>query len=439
MQPMTGGDAAWYRMDRSRNEGDVLALLSFTGAIDFARLQHVVEHKLLPVERFLDRPVPRWAGLPAWERDPGFALSRHLSRVQLAAGGLRDFLGEVATSTLDGAHPLWKLWLAEEAGGETALVAKVHHALGDGFALVALLLALADEKVEDAAPTPRCAPPERRPRTGAFPGAETLAAARDAASFGATFARLAALPYDPPDLSAVPLSGVRRVAWSGAVSLEAVHEAARAADATVNDLVVAAVAGAIRSRLVAEGKPISGRGLRAFVPVNFREGRPDVSVDPSLGNRFGLLYVPLPVDLASPRERLAAVREEIARLRSQDDAIVAHDVLAACGWAPTALHHALTTFFSRKTSLVLTNLAGPASRLHIAGRSLARLVFWVPHPCNLGLGVSVMSYAGEIRFGVRADVAVVADPGDVVARIGDELTVLGVGGGDATRPAASAS
>jgi hypothetical protein len=103
------------------------------------------------------------------------------------------------------------------------------------------------------------------------------------------------------------------------------------------------------------------------------------------------------------------------------------------------LHRALTTFFSRKTSLVLTNLAGPGSRLHIAGRSLARLVFWVPHPCNLGLGVSVMSYAGEIRFGVRADVAVVADPGDVVARIGDELTVLGVRGGDATRPAASAS
>ncbi len=438
MQPMTGGDAAWYRMDRTRNEGDVLALLSFAGAVDFARLREVVERRLLRVERFCDRPVPRWAGLPAWEHDPGFALSRHLSRVQLAAGGLRDFLGEVTSSRLDGAHPLWRLWLVEEAGGETALVAKVHHCLGDGFALIALLLALADEQVRDAAPAPRVAPPERHPRSGAFPGAEAMAAIRDAAEFGAALARLTALPYDPADVSAPRLSGVRRVAWSGAVSLDAVHAAAHAAGATVNDLIVAAVAGALRSWLLAAARPVT-RTARAFVPVNFRDGRPDLSVDPTLGNRFGLLAVPLPVHLAAPRARLEALRREITWLREQPDALVARDLMALFGWAPDLVHHALTTFFARKTSLVLTNLAGPATRLHVAGQALSRLVFWVPHPCNLGLGVSVISYAGELRLGVRSDVAILSDPADLVARIGDELTLLGVGAGEAAaRSAASA-
>lgn len=421
---MTAGDAAWYRMDRPRNEADVVALLCFRGPLEQRRVQRLVEERLLSVERFRARPVPRFAGAPSWELDPGFSLRRHLAPVEIAAGTLRDFIGEVTTSSLDPAHPLWRVHLVRERGRGGAIVAKLHHALGDGFALVALLLALADEPVAQEAPRAHV---EALRARGAWLGSAGLAAARDAAAFTAMLARLAVMSPDPPGLSAVALSGVRRVAWSDALPLDAIREAGHRRDATVNDVAAAAIAGALRRHLVATGRP--ARALRAFVPVNFRPGRPDLGADASLGNRFGLVFLELPVDLRTPAARLEAVRARVAALRAGAGAIVAHDVLALAGFAPTAVQHALTRFFARKASLVLTNLPGPSSAIHLAGRPLSDVMFWVPHPANLGLGVSVLSYAGGLRVGVRADAAVLAEPAELVARIEAELTALGVRAG----------
>ncbi|HSD18816.1 MAG TPA: WS/DGAT domain-containing protein [Anaeromyxobacter sp.] len=428
MQRMTAGDAAWYRMDRPRNETDVVALLSFRGPLGLGRVKRLVEERLLPFERFRQRAVPRFAGAPGWELDPGFSLRRHLVHVEIAPGTLRDFVGEVTTSSLDPAHPLWRIHIAQERGRASAIVAKLHHALGDGFALVALLLALADGPAAEEAPRARM---EAVPRRRAWLGSEELAAARDAAAFGVTLARLAAMPNDPPDLSAVTLSGVRRVAWSAGLALDAIREAGHRASATVNDVMVAAIAGALRAQRSARGSP--ARPVRAFIPVNFRPGRPDLGADASLGNRFGLVFLELPVDLRTPGARLEAVRARVAALRAGAGALVTHDVLALTGYAPTAVHHALTRFFARKASLVLTNVPGPRKPVHLAGRPLADMMFWVPHPANLGLGVSVLSYAGALRVGVRADVAVLAEPAELVARIESEMKALGVGGRPRTR------
>lgn len=419
MQRMTAGDAAWYRMDRPRNETDVVALLTFRGAVDLGRVKRLVEERLLSVERFRQRPVPAWIGAPGWELDPGFSLRRHLTAAELPPGTLRDFIGEVATSWLDPAHPLWRVHVVRERGGGGAIVAKLHHALGDGFALVALLLALADEHAAQEAPRARV-----DPAAHAWPGRADLAAVREAAGFAVTLARLAAMSSDPPALSAAPLSGVRRVAWSEGLPLDAIREAAHRAGATVNDLVVAAIAGALRPLVSRSGR--QPRPVRAFIPVNFRPGRPDLGADASLGNRFGLVFLDLPVDLPTARARLEAIHARVAALRSGAGALVAHDVLALAGYAPSAVQHVLTRFFARKASLVLTNLPGPRRPIHLAGRPLAAAMFWVPHPANLGLGVSVLSYAGDVRVGVRADTAVLAEPAELVGRIEAETRALGV-------------
>ncbi|WP_242343859.1 WS/DGAT domain-containing protein [Anaeromyxobacter terrae] len=421
MQRMTAGDAAWYRMDRPRNEVDVVALLSFRGPVELARVRRLVEERLLAVERFRQRPVPCFLGAPGWEPDPGFSLRRHLLPVEIAPGTLPDFIGEVASSSLDPAHPLWRVHVVRERGRGGAIVAKLHHALGDGFALVALLLALADEHAAEEAPRAHVEPVHAG---HPWLGSAQLAAARDAAAFGITLARLAAMSSDPPALSAVELSGVRRVAWSEDVPLDAIREAGRRRSATVNDVVVAAIAGALRSLLAARGAPL--RPVRAFIPVNFRPARPDLGTDASLGNRFGLVFLDLPIELAAPAARLEAVRARVAALRAGAGALVAHDVLALAGYAPDVVQHALTRFFARKASLVLTNLPGPRAPVHLAGRPLASAMFWVPHPANLGLGVSVLSYAGEVRVGVRSDAAVLAEPAELVARIESEAAALGV-------------
>jgi diacylglycerol O-acyltransferase len=235
-----------------------------------------------------------------------------------------------------------------------------------------------------------------------------------------SLARMVALPRAPPTPLARPLSGLRRVAWSAPLPLLALRQAARARDATVNDLVTAALAGALRGHLAAAGTEVEGLVLRALVPVNL-----EAPAERSRGNRFGLVFVELPVGLATPAERLDAVRREMRALKAAPDAAVTYGILSALGHLPPAAEAAVNAFFAGKAALAVTNVPGPDARLALAGSRIGSVMFWVPHPSLLGLGVSVLSYAGELRLGVRADAAVMRDPADLVDRAERELEAFG--------------
>jgi diacylglycerol O-acyltransferase len=305
--------------------------------------------------------------------------------------------------------------LADGLGEGSAIVVKVHHCVADGFALVGVLLSLADEHAAEQ-------PPARRApsyRDLAF-GPRDLA--RQAASFATSLARMVALPSDPPTSLRRPLSGLRHAAWSEGYPLARIQDAAHGRGATVNDLLVAALTGALRGHLAAAGGPVNGTDVRALVPVNLR---PPGAFGPGLGNRFGLVFLPLAVHARTAASRLAAARARMLELKGSPDAVVTHAVLGALGAIPRAAEQPLIDFFTRKASLVVTNLPGPKRHLHLAGNRIESVMFWVPHPALLGVGVSILSYAGEVRIGVRADAAVMPDPADLVARFGAELRALG--------------
>jgi diacylglycerol O-acyltransferase len=251
--------------------------------------------------------------------------------------------------------------------------------------------------------------------------------ARDLAARATAFARsiagMAALSPAPRTALSRPLSGLRRTAWSPALPLSAVRDAARRLGATVNDVLVAALAGALRGHLRDAGEDVDGLDLRALVPVNLRDRMP-ADLGGALGNRFGLVFLDLPVRAEGALTRLEAVRARMAELKRTPDAVVTYAVLAALGHLPPRLEHLVTEFFSRKAALVLTNVPGPRRALHLAGHEIRRMAFCVPHPAALGLGLSILSYAGEVRVGARADVAVMADPGDLVRRIPAEVEAL---------------
>jgi diacylglycerol O-acyltransferase len=156
--------------------------------------------------------------------------------------------------------------------------------------------------------------------------------------------------------------------------------------------------------------------------VNLRDRLP--SPEGGLGNRFGLVFLELPVGSADPAERLALVRARMAALKGSADALVTYSVLGAIGHLP-AVELRVAEFFSRKASLVVTNVPGPRARLHLAGHEIDRIMFNVPHPATLGLGVSILSYAGEVRVGVRSDVAVLPDPAGFVRSVVREVEALG--------------
>jgi diacylglycerol O-acyltransferase len=422
-------DAAWLHMDRPRNTADIVALLGFARQVPYARIRALIEERLLSNLRFRQRIREGRLG-PAWEVDPGFKLDRHLEQVP---GGrteaLPEVLGEVATAPLDPAHPPWRIEIVGGRGDEgTALVVKLHHCMGDGHALVGLLCGLADE-VPAEAPAPRAFRGLAFAREGwgalaraALDPRAAVRLARDAGAFAASLARMVLRRRDQETILSRPHTGVRRVAWTDGIPLDVLRQAARRAGATVNELVLAALAGALRNVLAGAGEDVDALEPRALVPVNTRSG----PAGPALGNAFGLVFLELPVRLPTAPARLAAIRERFAALRRSPDALVTLSLLGAFGLMPSPIEQLGLSFFARRASLVVTNVAGPREPLHLAGERLDRLMFWVPHPATLNVGVSVLSYAGEVRLGVRADTAALPDPGLLAHAFEVELGAFGV-------------
>lgn len=426
-EPMRRVDAAWLRMDRPENTADVVALLELAEPLPFARAWSLVEERLLCLRRFRQRVHDPGLGAVEWEDDPGFELSRHLDRLELgdSARSLREQLGALATAPLEPGRPPWRIRLLQLGRKRSALAVKLHHCLGDGRALVRVLLGLADGATS-APPAPGRAfqplgltqDPVAALRAALLRPSRALALAGEAAAFGSSLARLALLPLDRTPGLVHRLTGTRRLAWTPAVRTDDASAAAHRLGATPNELVVAAIAGGLRRTLPA---PARDEEPRALVPVDAR-----APGDGALGNAFGLVFLDLPTRAETPEARLAAVRDRFARIRGSPDAAVTLAVLAAFGLLPRPLEHLATAFFSRKASLVVTNVRGPLTRVRLAGTELERMMFWVPHPATLGLGVSILSYAGTLRVGVRADAGLLVDPAALARAITTELAALGM-------------
>ena len=219
------------------------------------------------------------------------------------------------------------------------------------------------------------------------------------------------------------ISDPRGLAEADVKPLIAEGRPVRVAKVTVNDLLTAALAGALREELLAAGDRVD-TDIRALVPVNLRPQLPEALAG-AMGNCFGLVFLELPISAATPADRLAVIRARTEALKRTPDAVVTYAVLDAIGHLPGPVEFFVTEFFSRKASLVVTNVPGPRERLHVAGHELDRMMFNVPHPAALGLGVSILSYAGEVRVGARADMAVMKDPNVFVRRFAGEVAALG--------------
>jgi WS/DGAT/MGAT family acyltransferase len=289
--------------------------------------------------------------------------------------------------------------LVDRPGAGTTILCRVHHAIADGFGLLGLLLSLCD------------APPM-----------QTARPASRSALFGAAKAllRLVMLPPDAKTVLKGELGREKRLAWTRPVALGDVKAAARASSATVNDVLVSVAAGALGRYLVRRGANTHGLEIHAMVPVNLRPA----DAPATLGNRFGLVVLGLPVGIADPRARVAAVKERMTALKQSPEAIVAHGLLGAMGFAPRPIEDLGVAFFGAKSSLVLTNVPGPKERLSFAGVPLRRILFWVPQSGPIGLGISILSYAGEVTVGVLADAELVPDPDALVSDLHAELSAL---------------
>jgi hypothetical protein len=396
-------------MEDATNPMVVTAMLELGVPLSVEVIRERLHERLARLPRFRMRIVePRFGvGAPSLEDDPAFDLARHVEHVELATpapSDLRAFVSAKASALLDPARPLWRAWVVDRPGAGTSLLFRVHHALADGFALLAVLASLCDE-AETVAPAPA-----KLTQDEAHALREYLAAA----------ARLVTLPPDSETMLKRPLSPEKRVAWTEAIALADVKEAARAKGATVNDVLVAVVSGALRRAIERSGQSARGLDVRAMVPVNLRppgQAR-------TLGNRFGLVVLDLPVGVPTPLGRLAAVRQAMRAIKGSREPVLGFALLSAMGLGPRRVEDAGVAFFGQKASLVLTNVPGPRERLHFAGAPIARMVFWAPQSGRMGLGVGILSYAGEVTLGVVADARLIPEPESLAADVHVELDAL---------------
>ncbi len=230
-------------------------------------------------------------------------------------------------------------------------------------------------------------------------------AARGASGADA-LAKLVLMPPDPITPFKGPLGVEKMAAWSDPIPLDEVKAVGKALGGTVNDVLLASVTGALRRYLEGRGALSPGLEFRAVVPVNLR--RPEEEHE--LGNRFGLVFLSLPVGVEDPVERLFELKERMDEIKGSPEAIVALALLGAIGTAPIPVERLVVELFGRGGTGVMTNVAGPRQRIRLAGRPATGMMFWVPQSGRLGLGVSILSYAGGVSLGVATDAGLVPDP-----------------------------
>jgi diacylglycerol O-acyltransferase len=438
-------DTVLFRMDNPIDPMMVTGVMVLGAPIDLEQLKATVETRLLRFHRFRQRVVPSRLPLrtPSWADDPGLDLDYHVQSVTLPPPGdqaaLQRTVGKLAGTPLDMARPPWQMQLVERYGPGSALICRTHHSLADGVALIHVLLGLADTDAAKSQPgtaqeygadvirRSQARTGRRRVRRVVRRGLRTLGGLQrgpELAQLGkAAVADVGDIVLSPPDTDTA-LRGVptlsKRIAWSGPVPLAEIKTIGRQLGGTVNDVLMTALAGALRRYLQLRHDLPADATLRALLPINLRP--PGTEME--LGNRISALFLPLPVDIADPAARLAELKRRMDGLKSSLQPPLILGALQVFSRAPsTALTLALRYLASKATVLV-TNVRGPQERLYLAGAPLDEMMFWIPRYGGIGVGISILSYAGQVRLGVLSDKDIVPDPETIITAFHDEFDAL---------------
>ena len=470
---MSSVDTAWLRMDTPTNLMMIVGVMMFEGPADLARIKRTLEARLSRYTRFRQRVLQDPSGA-YWVHDEHFDTSNHVHVVNLAGAhqagtsnkeALEQYVAALTTQSLDFNKPLWHMTVVERYEGDGvvghALIIRIHHCIADGIALIGVMYSLFDEAPEapEAGEEPaglKRIREKREAKSAARAGMDpmeqffaplsdaagkALAVSGDvasrymdmmsnpekfadyakiAAAVTAEIAQLATMPNDSPTRFKGTPSAVKHVAWSAPLPLTDIKAVCKVLGVSVNDILLASVAGAMRGYLAEKGDDTEGIEVRGFVPVNLRPR----GAEHKLGNHFGLVALVLPVGIENPFVRLYDVKRRMDDLKSSYQAALSMGILGTVGFLPRAIQKQVLDMFSSKGSAVMTNVPGPQQALHMAGARLAQQMFWVPQSGDIGIGVSILSYNGQVQFGLVTDHKFVEDPQAIVSRFSVEFDKL---------------
>jgi len=454
-EPIAKVDTAWLRMEQPTNLMMITGVIELAEAVDFEHFRRIVANRFLAFPRFRQKAVEHPRGC-WWEEDAQFELSSHIRRTALPGQAdkaeLEDLVSELASTPLDHTKPLWQFHFVENYVGGPVVVSRIHHCYADGIALVEVMLSLTEISAEasnrlieqESWKQKRAAESNIFNRLTA-PARESAGVIQNlsqkvldeaidliqephkAAEYlygaGEIMSELATallLDDDPPSRFKGELGVRKQVSWGQPLPLEEVKAVGHALGATVNDVLISVMTGALHRYLVEQGDQPKDLTMRATVPVNLRP----LEHARDLGNHFGLVFLDLPIGEANPLARLYRVSEFMGQLKRSKQAVMSLGLLALLGMGPAALQRPALELFSRKASTVLTNVPGPQHPLYMAGVPIREMMFWVPQTGSIGMGISIMSYQGQVYCGLITDNKLVPDPQTVMAHFAEEFDNL---------------
>jgi WS/DGAT/MGAT family acyltransferase len=455
---LSAEDRMFLSFERANTHMHVGAVLLFDAGsltrrghgVDVRRIRDYIESRLPAIPRYRQRLHPSPIdGQPVWVDDDRFAIAAHVRHVRLAKPDPRALdrqIGRIVSQRLDRNRPLWETWIVDGLGdGQFAIISKIHHCMVDGVAgadlLAVLLSPTADEAFSRSSrwkprPAPSAAALLRdraawQLETGRALLRELGRAARDP-SAAAGWARQATSLWQAVGLGIRPapdtplnrtIGSNRRFAWHVA-DLDHVKAVRERLGGTVNDVVLTTVAGAVRRFLQLRDPDLPLADLRALVPVNTRTA----GEAHALGNHVGAWLLPLPVSERDPLRRFARVRDITGALKGAREAFGAR-LLSETGGTVLGMSVRLLEWL-RPFNLVITNVPGPPVPLYLLGARLRHVYPLVPLFPNQGLGVAVLSYAGQLCWGFNADCHIVPDLDAFAAALDDAFAELVAASGD---------
>jgi WS/DGAT/MGAT family acyltransferase len=436
---LSATDASFLTQENDSAQMHIGAVLVFEGPPPtYDEFAEHVEARLHLVPRFRQKLAfpPMQSGRPVWVDDPRLNIDYHVRHSSLPAPGgdrqLQQLVGRLFSQQLDRSKPLWEMWLVQGLeDNRFAIVSKTHHALVDGVSGVDLATVLFD-----ANPVPvGLTPPVRPWEPNAEPGNAHLLArgVENVAKFpvrvGRRALRAAQHPRETASRALEVAEGLGEVAWELMnpapdvplnteigphrryrwvhASLDDFKQVKDTFGGTINDVVLAVVAGALRRWLAQRGVRTQGLELRGLVPVSMRTEEERGM----LGNRLAVFRAPLPVYAEDPIERLRIVREEMGKIKQSKQVMGAEALVALNDFAPpTVLAQASRLNFStRLFNLIVTNVPGPQFPLYVLGRELETVTPVAFLPDKHALAIAIFSYNGKVSFGLLGDLDAMED------------------------------
>ncbi|HTF35131.1 MAG TPA: wax ester/triacylglycerol synthase family O-acyltransferase [Myxococcota bacterium] len=433
-------------------------LLKADGGIDIDRIREYVSSRLHLIPRYRQRLA--WTpieGTPVWIDDAHFNIHYHVRHASLPRPGdarqLKRLCGRIVSQQLDRSKPLWEMWIVEglEGADRFAMVTKIHHCMVDGVSSVDLLeVLLSPEPVEKIERAPRWVPrpapsglqlaiSETMRRVGAPINAaldlrRVLRDAEDPRSDLRTMLRAirSTLSSSLRTVSDTPINKPigphRRIDWC-AMDLGRVKEVRKRLGGSLNDVVLAIVAGAMRRYLESRDVSVEGLDFRVMTPVSVRS----TNERGTLGNRVSAWMVDLPLAERDPKACLERIRDTTIRLKEEKHALGAEVLTTVAGWTPATLLSLGSRMVIRALpfNLVVTNVPGPQVPLYLLGSRMHDNYGQLPLIDYLGLGVVLFSYAGKLCWGFTADWDLLPDLHEVVVATEEAFEeICGVAGLD---------